>query len=194
MTRLPPINLNEATDQQRSLWDRLVETRGGGGLQLTDASGSPVGPFGAMIHRPDIGAPLADVGNAVRYGNALEPRVMELAIATVGAHWKSEFEWFAHRRLAARAGIGAAALDALAAGVPPVFEADDEKIIHRYAAELCERGRVAQATYDAVADTFGVDGVIDLTMTVGYYTHICMILNAFEVALPLGVDAAWENL
>ena len=37
----------------------------------------------------------------------------------------------------------------------------------------------------------GVDAVIDLTMTCGYYCQVSFLLNAFDVQLPDGATPTW---
>lgn len=190
MTRLPVTTFESTDTDQRALWERIVETRGGG-LNLTYEDGSLVGPFAALIARPGIGTPLAEVGTAVRFQSSLEPRLLELAISAVGARWKAEFEWWAHSRLAATAGIDEAVLAAMANGQQPSFVNEDERVVHAYASALCEIGQVDEHTYDEAVSMLGIDRVVDLTQTIGYYTHICFLLNAFAVALPPGVDPVW---
>ena len=192
MSRLPVIPFESTDPEQRALWERIVESRGSG-LDLTGEDGGLVGPFGAMLTRPGVGSRMLEVGAAVRFASSLEPRLLELAICTVGARWRAEFEWWAHSWLAERAGLGVDVLEALAAGTTPAFGDDDERVVHAYAAALCGSGRVAQATYDEAVARLGVDRVVDLTQTIGYYTHISFVLNAFDVPLPPGVEPVWPD-
>ena len=48
---------------------------------------------------------LEQLASAVRHENSLEPRLYEVAILVVGAHMRSQFEWFAHEKLARKAGV-----------------------------------------------------------------------------------------
>jgi len=193
MSRLPPLNYDDADVTQQKMWDRIVESRGGKGLELVGDDGALVGPFNAMVTRPAMGSPLIEVGAQVRFNNALEPRLAELAICTVGVHWRADFEFIAHRQLGEAAGLGADVLDALVAGDPPPF-ADDERLVHAFTIELLTAGRVSSETYDAAIERFDIAGVVDLTHSIGYYTHICFVLNAFEVDLMPGWQApAWGS-
>ena len=116
MSRLPPLTRDDCNDEQRVLWDRITESRGRQGLEMTDASGSLMGPFHAMALRPKAGEHMAALGGVLRFRNAAPDNLLEIAICTVGAHWRSEFEFWAHRRMAVDAGVDEAALDAIAAG------------------------------------------------------------------------------
>ena len=136
---------------------------------------------------------MVQLGAAVRFESSLEPRLLEIAITTVGARWRSEFEFWAHSGLALRAGVDPAIIDALATDREPVFTDEDEQAVYRFALALARDGRVDQTVYDTAIDRLGVDSVVDLTQTIGYYTQICFILNTFEVPLPEGVDPVFTD-
>ena len=58
-------------------------------------------------------------------------------------------------------------------------------------AALVATGRVDADNYANAVEAVGEDSVIDLTLTIGYYTQISFVLNAFEVPLPDGVNPTW---
>lgn len=190
MSRLPLLTYDKTDPKQRALWDDIVASRGGA-LNLTTEEGRLAGPFESFVMRPDLGEHLIKVGGVIRFGSSLEPRLLELAITTVGARWKSEFEFWAHSALALQAGIDQTIVDALARGDRPSFDDDVEEAIYNYAITLCTEGHVDQAVYDAAFEAVGVDGVVDLTHTIGYYSQISFVLNAFEVPLPPGVSPSF---
>ena len=187
MSRLPLLTYDASDLQQRALWDNIVASRGKA-LDLTTPEGRLDGPFEAFVRRPDLGEHLIKVGGVIRFASSLEPRLLELAITTVGARWKSEFEFWAHSALALDAGIDQSVIDALAAGESPTFDNDDEAAIYLYTLSLVTEGHVDQPIYDAVVAAVGVDSTVDLTHTIGYYSHISFVLNAFEVPLPPGAS------
>jgi len=191
MTRLPPLPFEATDEAQHALWDSIVASRGPD-VTMTDPSGSLVGPFHAMVARPHIGRPMSALGSAIRFDSALEPRLLEIAILTVGAHWRSEFEFWAHRRIGLAAGVDEAVLDALAAGDLPDFDDDpDGQSVHAFVSSLLTTGHVPQAIYDQVVAAVGVDATIDLVMTVGYYCQISFVLNAFRVEVPGDAPTTW---
>ncbi len=57
--------------------------------------GALTGPFNAFVQAPDVGRHLTSLGQVLRFETSIERRLPELAIITVGAHWKAEFEWWA---------------------------------------------------------------------------------------------------
>jgi len=191
MSRLPLLRYDDADDEQRKLWDEIEASRGGA-LDLSTPEGRLAGPFEAFVRRPALGQHLIKVGGVIRFESSLPTPLLEIAICTVGAHWKSEFEFWAHSKLALEAGVAPGVLESLAGGLPPEFGDDSERAIYDYTTMLVTTGHVDQATYDNAADAVGVDGVIDLTHTIGYYCQISFILNAFDVALPVDAKSAWK--
>ncbi|MEM7273254.1 MAG: hypothetical protein AAF547_09265 [Actinomycetota bacterium] len=192
MSRATPLRYEDADDEQRKVWDALAESRGGG-VGLAGDDGALVGPFNAMVSSPKIGRRVSALGHAIRFQNSVENRLLELAICTVGAHWRSNFEWWAHRRMAVEAGIDEAILDALAAGEAPTFGNDDEAAIHAFADQLVTTGRVDQDRFDRARAVVGEQGTLDLISAIGYYCLISLTLNALEVPLPPGNEPTWTD-
>lgn len=192
MTRLQPLPYQDLQAEQQVLWDQIVASRGDA-LDLVDDNGSLRGPFHAFVLRPEIGAPLAKVGAAIRFGSSLEARLLEIAICTVGARWQSNFEFWAHRRMAETAGVSAAVLDALAKGNVPAFDHTDEEVVWQFAHELCHDGAVSDASYLNAQALLGEPAVVELIHTIGYYCHISLILNATKAALPPGETPMWPS-
>ena len=53
--------------------------------------------------------------------------------------------------------------------------------VNGYAAALLGRHRVSDEAFAALQTRFGLEGVVDLTATIGYYAMIACALNAFAV-------------
>ena len=63
---------------------------------------------------------------------------------------------------------------------------EDETAICNFSHELHNQRAVSDATFEAVLDKFGEQGVVDLIAVNGYYTLVSMTLNTFEFDLPEG--------
>lgn len=192
MTRLTFITRVELDEDQAGLWDALVESRGGG-VNLFDPNGALVGPFNSWVHAPRIGRRLSSLGAHLRFRTSLDRRLSEIAICTVGAHWRSEFEFWAHAPMAIEHGVEESVIDALRAGEVPEFDRDDERIVHAVVHQLLNDRRVDDATYGAARELLGEQGLVELASTIGYYCLVSMLLNLFEVALPDGEPQNWPD-
>lgn len=186
--RLPGLTRDELGEAARSLWDAIV---GSGRGNVVGESGALVGPFNAWLHAPEAGLALSKLGAVLRFGTSLERRLTEVAIITVGAAWKAEFEWWAHARMAREQGVSDSVIDAIGAGEVPRFDRDEEEVVHAVASELVRTGRVGAETYGRAVGLLGCQGMVELVSLCGYYCLVSFILNAFEVPLPPGAQARW---
>ncbi len=193
MTRLRSLTRAELSDEQGELWDGIVDSRGGGGLDLFNQDGGLVGPFNAFVHAPKIGKRLTSLGGLLRFRTTIERRLSEVAICTVGAHWHSEFEFWAHAPMALESGVPQGVIDALREGRAPEFDRDDERIVHAVTSQLLTDRRVDDATFAEGTALLGETGMVELAALVGYYCLISMVLNLFEVPLAPGEQPAWPD-
>jgi 4-carboxymuconolactone decarboxylase len=182
------MNRNELDTEGQQVWDLIVGTRGS---QMVNSDGGLVGPFNAFVHAPGLGQHLTSLGAAVRFGTSIERRLSEVAIITVGARWKAEFEWWAHTRMARNHGVSNAVVEAIGRGEDPPFEADDERVVYEVARQLTQTGQLSQDAYDAAQRLLGETGAVELVSLCGYYTLISFLLNAFAVPLPPGATPQW---
>jgi 4-carboxymuconolactone decarboxylase len=193
MTRLRSLTRAELSDEQGELWDGIVDSRGGGALDLLDQDGGLVGPFNAFLHAPKIGKRLTSLGGLLRFRTTIERRLSEVAICTVGAHWHSEFEFWAHAPMALESGVSSGVIDALREGRPPEFVRDDERVVHAVTSQLLTNRRVDDPTFAEGQQVLGETGMVELGGLVGYYCLISMVLNLFEVPLAPGERPAWPD-
>jgi 4-carboxymuconolactone decarboxylase len=190
VSRLPYLRRDELGADGQSVWDSIIGTRAG---QLVNADGGLIGPFNAFVHAPDVGQHLTSLGAVLRFGTSIERRLSEVAIITVGARWKAEFEWWAHARMARQHGVPDAVVDAIGRGEDPPFAVADERAVYTVARQLTETGQLSQEAYDAARQLLGDAGIVELVSLCGYYTLVSFLLNAFAVPLPPDAAPQWKG-
>jgi 4-carboxymuconolactone decarboxylase len=188
MDRLAPRPRSELDDAGQDLYDALVESRGD---QIVGADGALLGPFNAWVQAPRIGTRLAALGSSLRYEMSLDRRLIELAIITVGSHFKAEFEWYAHSAMARHHGVAEDVIASLAAGAKPTFQDETQRVVHQVASELVTTGFLSEATHASAQSQLGDVPLVELVTLCGYYTLVSFTLNAFDVALPQGAEPQW---
>ena len=176
MTRLAPLDLNTLTTEQSEVANAITAGPRGG-LR---------GPFEAWLRSPQLADRAQKLGEYCRFGSSLPKDLSELAIILAGKHWKSQYEFWAHARLAKEAGLAPEIIEAVRTGAAPPFTRDSERVIYDFITEYFATNRVSETTYSRAKAAFGEAAVVDLIGVVGYYGIVCMTLNVFEVALPEG--------
>jgi 4-carboxymuconolactone decarboxylase len=156
--------------------------------------GGLIGPFNAFVHAPKVGTRLSSLGGLLRFRTSIERRLSEVAICTVGAHFRAEFEFFAHAPMAIEHGVSPEVIDAMRAGETPDFDRDDERIVYEVVDQLLNDHRVDDDLYAAAVEVLGEQGMVELAATAGYYCLISMTLNLFDVALPRDAELNWPEL
>jgi 4-carboxymuconolactone decarboxylase len=142
-----------------------------------------VGPFGVWLRAPELGLAAQNLGAAVRYNSALVETVKEIAICAVGAHFHAKFEFAVHGPMAIRAGVDKAVIESIRTHTAPNFSDTAEALgFEVTCALLCEH-RLSDDLYARARATFSERELVELVTTVGYYSNICLTLNAFEVPL-----------
>ena len=126
----------------------------------------------------------------MRYDTGLDDRSREIAILVVAAHWRSDFEWYAHEAVGRAAGLGDAELAALREGRHAEL-AGPGSVVARTAAALVARGDLDDAEYAEAVGHLGPSGLFELLTLVGYYATLALQLRVFRVPAP--EDAAPED-
>lgn len=153
---------------------------------LSSPRGNVIGPLRVWLTSPEFADKTQQVGQFIRFGMSIPPRLSELAILAVGAEWKSGFEFWAHSAFAVKGGLDPAIIEALRTGRTPAFEKADEAAVYAFSIELLRNKRVSKPTYDRAVELLGEQAVVEIVGAIGYYSLVCATINAFEIELPPG--------
>ena len=183
MSRFPELSKETMNDAQRAV---AAEIAAGprGGIR---------GPFLPLLHNPELARRLQAVGEYLRYQTGLPDPLVELAILVTARHFTCQYEWYAHERLARKAGLAEDVIAAIAAGGTPAAMTDDERTVHRFARESLGGGEPSEAAFAAARDRFGLDKVLSLLALCGYYSTLALVLNTAQLALPDGAPPPLAN-
>jgi len=187
MTRLPALAPAEFDDKQRALYDAIAGGPRAAGprlFALTDAGGRLNGPFNAMLFAPEVGGALQELGAAIRYRSSLPPRIREMAILAVAAHWDSAFERYAHEAIGRATGLTDGELRSLRDGGPLRLDDPAEQAALGVVRALLADHDVADPLFQRAVSLIGNQAVVELTSLVGYYAMLALQLRVFRVGLP----------
>ena len=170
-TRVPYLtDRDEVPEPGREQYDSIAESRGG-----------VRGPFAVLLNSPEIAGRIGHLGAYVRYESGLPDAVRELAILTTAREFDCAYEWAAHEPIAREVGVRDQAIEAVADRDSPDDLTETESLVVAYGRHLFGGHSVPDALFEDAKAEFGVEGVVELTATMGYYSLIACVLNAFEV-------------
>jgi len=161
----------EALDAEgKEIYDRIRRDRNADRVGLQ---------FRALLHNPQATSYLTSMGAQLRFNSAIPENLKEFAIIVAAREWNSDIEWTAHAALAAKAGVSVASIEAIRTGKELSVLTSEERVIARFVHQLLRDKNVTDETYAAADQLLGTRGMVDLTLTCGYYSAI----NIAQIAL-----------
>jgi len=110
----------------------------------------------------------------------------ELIILTVGRHWRAQYEWWAHAKIAQKEGLADDIIQAVYDGTPLPSDNPQTLATHAFTQELVETREVSDDTYAQAREVLDEREIVEVVMLAGYYSLISATLNAFQIPLPDG--------
>jgi alkylhydroperoxidase family enzyme len=142
--------------------------------------------YRTLARRPPAAKAFLGWGRYVLRESDFDARLRELAILRTGWLCKSGYEWTQHSRLARQLGFSDADIERIKTGPDATEWAPIEALVLRASDELHSNHHVSDATWESLRTRLSEKHLMDLVFTVGHYTQVCMILNAFGIQVEDG--------
>jgi alkylhydroperoxidase family enzyme len=136
-----------------------------------------------LMHHPALAGPYLVYNNVLLQAPTLEPRQRELLILRVAWRTRARYEWAQHVRIAFGLGITADEIDAITAGAEADVWTALEGALLAAVDELIDGYRVADDTWDRLAEHLDEQQLVELVFVVGTYTGLAMAFNSFGLQL-----------
>jgi uncharacterized peroxidase-related enzyme len=170
--RVPYLSREDLPEADREIFDNLAAERGGVVGNI----------FKTLAHTPNLLRRFLGLGGELRNKTALDPKLRELAIVTVGRLTDAQYEYVHHWNLARRVGIRREQLEALAEWEKSKEFSDNERAVIRYAVEATSNVKVSDATWNALKGFLDTRRLMELVQNVAFYNMVVRIL------VPVGVE------
>lgn len=183
MSRLSTVQRDELPENQRRFYDAVQAIRR-----------RPVsGPFIVLMNSsPDLAARFAHLGHYFHSRGQADESILSLRVrafvSLIGSRaLDAPYEWAAWVNWALEAGVPQDTADAIREGRIPQKLTDEEALITVFCTQMTSGDhRVNESTFKTALDHFGAQGVVELVLTLGYFTMIALPLNTFEIEMSSG--------
>jgi 4-carboxymuconolactone decarboxylase len=177
MARVPYVEREQLDADGQEIYDRIRRDRN---------SQHVSGQFRALLHNPKATGHLTSLGAQLRFQSAIPENLKELAIILVAREWNSDIEWTGHAALAAKAGVSPGSIEAVRTRKAPSGLGAEEQVIARFVHELLRNKDLPEDAFAAASKLLGTRGVVDLTLTVSYYSAIGLAQLALKPEMDSG--------
>ncbi len=180
MSRLNAVERNALPEDQRRFHDAVAAIRR-----------RPItGPFIVLMNSsPDLAARFAHLGHYFHARGQADESILPMRVrgfaSLIGSRaLNAPYEWSAWVNWALDAGVTQETVDAVREGRTPPHPTAEEVLITDFCTQLISGNhRVDDRTFGAALDHFGAQGLVELVVTLGYFTMIALPLNAFEMRM-----------
>src|SRR5262245_27009688 len=177
MARLPEINDNNLSSEQKQMFAEVKRVRG----QVR-------GPFAVWLRNADLADCTLRLQDLFAARVTLERRLVQLMILVSARLASAQFAWYVHEPHALKEGISHDVIDAIRHRLTPQFDREDERLVYDITLELNATRTLSRAAFDRGMAILGEQKMVELVAAAGFYVMVAMTLNAFEVPVPDGFE------
>ena len=148
--------------------------------------GDPLNIHSIMAHHPDLMKAWSPFRNHVVGSSSLSPRQRELLILRIACNCEAEYEWEHHVIRGLQAGLDKTEIERVKLGPDATgWQADESALLS--AADDCHKYyRITDKTLEKVNRHFSTQQQLDITVTVGMYMTLALIIKTWDVPMEEG--------
>ena len=162
----------ELTAEQQQVYDAIAAPR----------AGAVPAPFHVLLESPQLASLTQALGAFCRYRTGFAPRLSEMMVLIVAAHWGADYEFFVHAPIAAKEGVPDEVISAIREKKTPDFDDLDAKLVYDFATQFFSDNDVPDPLFEEAIARFGRRRVVEFAGILGYYSGLAMLLRIFRVA------------
>lgn len=180
MARIEPLPEAQWGEQLCAILDRR--------FQGTDARLGDNNVFTTLARHERLFRSWLGFGGFLLGAGVLPARERELLILRTGCNCGSSYEWGQHVRLGEQLGLAREELLRVAEGPQAQGWSAEDRVLLEAADELHADAKLSQRTWEALAERYDEQELIELVMLVGHYHMVAFALNSLEVEPDEGLE------
>jgi alkylhydroperoxidase family enzyme len=159
-----------------------------------DLLARPINLYRALVNSPDGLRRFSGMGQWIRHGCELDPRLRELAILQVGYLTATPYEWTHHIEIGHGFGVSDDDITGLVAATEGREHGlgDVEAAVLRAARQITADKQVDRATWTALEAALGHPRLVDLVLVVSFYNAVVRILGTLQIDVEPGYERYLE--
>lgn len=147
------------------------------------ADGTDLNIFATLAHHPKLLKRWSAFGGTLLFGGSLPGRDRELLILRTAWLCDAEYEWGQHVLIGRASGITEEEIDRIPSAEISNEWSEEDQALLRAADELHASSVISDATWEALADRYDHQQLIEVCMIVGQYHLVAFTLNSLGVEL-----------
>ncbi len=168
--RIPPVSDEHASDEQRQVLDAARAGRR-----------EPLNVQRTIAQHPQLARSRQALTDHVMRKTSLPPRERELLILRTGWNCQSEYEFAQHSRFGRSVGLTDDEIRRVTLGPDADGWSPFDAVLLRAADELHHDAFISDNTWNALAEQYSNQQLMDVIFAVGQYHIVSMALNTFGV-------------
>jgi 4-carboxymuconolactone decarboxylase len=175
MARIPAATRESVPQNQRETFDRIVQIIG---------SVPKYGPNSILVNVPEASQRASALNQYLRNESSLPKKIQEFTMLITAREKDCQHIWNAHAASARQAGLRDEIINALRDKKELPQLAPDEEAVLNYARALFRTHHASRGAFQAALEQFGVQGLVELTLLMGNYAMLALVINSFDTDLP----------
>lgn len=178
-SRLPLIKREQLSGDALRVYDAVVGKDANGKDRPTPS----LGPLATSLYSPGVALPMNQLNQYVRT-SVVGTAMYHLCALIAAREFDEPYEWNSHETGAQRANVNQKTIDAvkfnrLLDGVP-----EKDALVIRFGRAIFQDRKVGPELYAKVVETFGQQGMFELTAIMGDYAMAAIMLRAVDQHVP----------
>jgi 4-carboxymuconolactone decarboxylase len=140
------------------------------------------GPHKIWLANPQLSRTIVPTGSYFQTDSTLTKAEIEIATNLINGKWCNAYGNYEHEMIGHWAGgLAAEKVQALITGTPTAFDDPREQVVYELTTALMTPRVVPLGLYRRARDLLGDDGIVDVTVLLGWFTGVSFTLAAFDV-------------